>query len=165
MNKELKDRVFEIPIDILRQINHAMAGLNGQYFHGVERAKNLTTDKTVTYKQLKKIIHEIDRMDKIKDKVKYELCGGKLMETWADQFLKGERDLVRNRKEGRKQADDISSMTGERKNSFLKKHSKSDLSFKIPVNLVKSNSNKTSVSPIVDLKLFEEIEKIKNLML
>lgn len=165
MNKELQDRVFEIPIDILRQINHAMAGLNGQYFHGVERAKNLTNDKTVTYKQLKKIIHEIDRMDKVKDKVKYELCGGKLMETWADQFLKGERDLVRNRKEGRKRADEISSMTGERKNSFLKKHSKSDLSFKIPVNLVKSNSNKTSISPIVDLKLFEEIEKIKNLML
>ena len=165
MNKELQDRVFEIPIDILRQINHALSGLNGQYFHGVERAKNLTNDKSVTYKQLKKIIHEIDRMDKVKDKLKYDLCGGKLMETWADQFLKGERDLVRNRKEGRKRADDISSMTGERKNSFNKTHTKSDLSFKIPVNLVKSNSHKSSISPIVDLKLFEEIEKIKKLML
>lgn len=165
MNKELKDRVFDIPIDILRQINHALAGLNGQYFHGVERAKNLTNDKTVTYKQLKKIIHEIDRMDKVKDKIKYELCGGKLMETWADQYLKGERDLVRNRKESRKKSDEISSMTGERKNSFNKRHTKSDLSFKIPTNLIKSNSHKTSISPITDFKLFEQIEKIKKLML
>lgn len=165
MNKELQNRVFEIPVDILRQINHVIAGLNGQYVYGIERAKNLTNDKTVTYKQLKKIIHEIDRMDKVKNKLKYELCGGKLMETWADQFLKGERDLVRNRKEGRKKADNISSMTGERKNSYLKKHTKSDLSFKIPVNLVKSNSHKSSISPIVDFKLFEQIEKIKKLML
>ena len=165
MNKELKDRVFELPVDILRQINHALSNLNGQYFHGVERAKNLTNDKTVTYKQLKKIIHEIDRMDKVKDKLKYELCGGKLMETWANQFLKGERDLIKNRKEGKKKADEISSMTGERKNAYLKKHTKSDLSFKIPTNLVKSNSHKTSISPIVDLKLFEEIEKIKKLMI
>jgi hypothetical protein len=165
MNKELQNRVFDIPVDILRQINHAMAGLNGQYLHGIERAKNLTTDKTVTYKQLKKIIHEIGRMDKVRDKVKYELCGGKLMETWASQFLKGERDLVRNRKEGRKRADNITDMTGERKNSYLKKHTKSDLSFSIPTNLVKSNSHKTSISPIIDFKLFEEIDKIKKLMI
>lgn len=164
MNKELNDRVFELPIDILRQINHAMAGLNGQYVHGIERAKNLTNDKSVTYKQLKKIIHEISRMDKVKDKIKYELCGGQLMETWAKQFLQGERDMIVNRKEGRKQADDISSMTGERKNSFRKKHSKSDLSFKIPLNMMKSNSQKTSVSPITDLKLFEEVIKIKKLI-
>ena len=164
MNKELKDRVFDIPIDILRQINHALSNLNGQYFHGVERAKNLTRDKTVTYKQLKKIIHEIDRMDKVKDKLKYELCGGKLMETWANQFLQGERDLIRNRKESKKRADEIGGTTGERKNAFLKKHSKSDLNMRIPTNLIKSNSHKTSISPIVDLKLFEQVEKIKKLM-
>lgn len=165
MNKELKDRVFEVPIDIIRYINHTLAGLNGEYNHGVERAQNIVNDKTVTYKQLKKIIHEMNRMDKTgEDKLKYELCGGRLMETWATPFLQGERDFIEDRKEGRKKADEMSSMTGERKNAYLKKHTKSDLSFKIPTNLVKSNSHKTSVSPLIDMKLFEHIEKIKKLM-
>lgn len=46
------------------------------------------------------------------------------MEKWANQHLQGERDLVSNIKDGRKRADDISAMTGERKNSHLKKHTK-----------------------------------------
>ena len=96
--------------------------------------------------------------------MKYDLCGGDLMEKWANQFLKGERDLVSNKKDSRKRADDIGGITGERKNSHLKKHTKK-FGFKIPTNLVKSNSHKSSISPIVDLKLFEEIDRIKNLML
>jgi hypothetical protein len=55
-------------------------------------------------------------------------------------------------------------ITGERKNSHLKKHTKK-FSFKIPVNLIKSNSNKSSISPITSLGLFEEIERIKKLMI
>ena len=58
----------------------------------------------------------------------------------------------------------MSSMTGERKNAYLKKHTKSDLSFKIPTNLIKSNSYKTSISPLIDMKLFEHIERIKKLL-
>jgi hypothetical protein len=103
-------------------------------------------------------------MDKVNDKMKFDLCGGELMEKWAKQFLKGERDLISNKKDSRKQADEIGGITGERKNSHLKKHTK-NFSFKIPTNLVKSNSHKTSVSPITSLGLFEEIERIKKLML
>jgi hypothetical protein len=54
-------------------------------------------------------------------------------------------------------------MDNERKNSHLKKHKKR-FGFKIPTNLIKSNSNKTSVSPISSLKLFEEVDKIKKLI-
>ena len=116
------------------------------------------------YGQLKKIIHELKNMDKIADRVKYDLAGGDLMEKWANQFLQGERDLVSNRKDGRKQADDISSMTGERKNSHLKKHTKK-ASWLPPTNLVKSNSHKNSISSIKLGSLFEqEIEKIKKLI-
>lgn len=164
MNKELRNRVFDVPVEILKQINHTLTGLNGEHTHGVERAKKILADKKVKYGQLKRIIHDINTMDKVKDKLKYDLCGGSLMETWAKQYLQGERDLITNRKEGRKRADEISSMTGERKNSFRKTHTNSDLSFKIPVNMMKSNSMKSSISPIIDLKLFEEIQKIKNLI-
>ena len=164
MNKELKHRDFDLPQNILDKINHTVTGLNGQNVHGVMRAKKLLTDKKVTYGQLKRIIHDIQSMDKVADRVRYDLAGGDLMDTWSKQYLQGERNLIQNRKEGRKQAEDISSTTGERKNSFLKKHKKKP-SMLPSLNLIKSNSHKSSVSPITSLGLFEEINKIKKLIL
>lgn len=164
MNKDLKSRIFDIPQNILDKINHTIVGLNGKHVHGLNRAKKLLLDKKVKYGQLKRIIHDIQNTDKIKDRTKYDLCGGDLMDKWGKQFLDGERDLISKRKDSKKRADDIGGLTGTRKNSHLKKHKKK-FGFKIPVNLIKSNSNKSSISPITSLKLFEEIEKIKKLML
>jgi hypothetical protein len=163
MNKELKGRVFDIPQHILDKINHIIIGLNGEHTDGLNRAKRLLLDKSVKYGQLKRIIHDFQNIDKINDRIKYDLYGGEEMERWALQFLKGERDLISNRKDSRQQADNISSMTGERRNSHLKKHTKK-ASWLPPTNLIKSNSHKTSVSPLTSFKLFEEIERIKKLM-
>ena len=154
MNKELKDRVFNLPQNILDKINHTIIGLNGQHVHGLNRSKKLLSDKPVKYGQLKRIIHDIQNMDKINDKIKYDLAGGDLMDRWSKQHLQGERNLVSDRKDSRKNADEMSSITGERKNSHLKKHTKKD-NFKIPTNLIKSNSHKSSISPITSLGLFE----------
>jgi hypothetical protein len=164
MNKDLKNSFFDIPQNILDQINSSLQNLNGQHVDGVHRAKKLLNDKKVKYGQLKKIIHDISNMDKQKDLLKYNLCGGERMEKWSKQHLKGERDLISNRKDSKKQADEMGGITGERKNSHLKKHTK-NFNFKIPTNLIKSNSHKTSISPITSLKLFEEVERIKKLML
>ena len=163
MNKDLKSRVFNVPQDILDKINHTIVGLNGQNVRGIQRAKKILQDKTVKYGQLKRIIHDIQNIDKIKDKLKYDLCGGDLMESSFLQFLQGERDLIIGRKDSRKKADEITSMTGERKNSHLKKHTK-NFNFRIPTNLIKSNSDKSSISPITSLGLFEEVDKIKKLI-
>ena len=86
------------------------------------------------------------------------------MNTWSKQFLQGERNLVSNTKDSRKRADDIGSITGERRNSHLSSHKKKD-NFRIPTNPLKSNSDKTSVSSIISTSLFEEIEKIKKLII
>ena len=145
MNKDLKDRIFDIPQNILDKINHTIVSLNGEHARGIDRAKKILNDKKVKYGQLKSIIHDLKTIDKVQDKLKYDLCGGDLMEKWAIQYLQGERDLISNRKDSKKRADDISGLTGERKNSHLKKHTK-NFSFKIPVNLVKSNSHKNSIT-------------------
>jgi hypothetical protein len=144
MNKDLKDRIFDVPQDILNKINHTIVGLNGEHAQGVERAKKILTDKKVTYSQLKKIIHDFQVIDKVNDKVKFELMGGDLMERWGKQFLQGERDMIVNKKEGRKDADEMGAITGERKNSFIKKHSKKH-DFLPALNMMKSNSHKKSV--------------------
>ena len=158
MNKELKNRVFDLPQDILNKINHTIIGLQGKHARGLERAKKLLNDKKVKYGQLKRIVHDLQNMDKVTDRVKYDLCGGELMDTWSKQYLKGERDLISNRKDSKKRADEIGAIDGERKN-------KKRFNFKIPTNLVKSNSHKNSISQISSLgSLFEEIEKIKKLI-
>ncbi len=164
MNKDLKNRIFDVPQDILDQINSSLQNLNGQHVDGVHRAKKILSDKKVKYGQLKRIIHDINNMDKKKDLVKYNLCGGERMEKWSKPFLNGERDLISKGKDSRKNADEMGSITGERKNSHLKKHTKR-FGFKIPTNLIKSNSHKNSISSITSLGLFEEIERIKKLML
>ena len=163
MNKDLKGRIFDVPQDILDKINHTVSGLNGKNVRGIQRAKKLLLDKKVKYGQLKRIIHDIQNMDKINERVKYDLCGGDLMEKWASKFLKGERDLISNRKDSKMKTDNMIGMTGERKNSHLKSHTKR-FSFKIPTNLIKSNSHKNSISPLTSLKLFEELDKIKKLI-
>ena len=48
MNKDLKDRIFNIPQNVLDKINHTVVGLNGQNVHGVMRAKKLLSDKIIT---------------------------------------------------------------------------------------------------------------------
>jgi hypothetical protein len=163
MNKELKDRVFTIPDNILNNINKTILSLNDDNVRGIERAKKLLSDKKVKYGQLKRILHDLTYIDKDKEKIKYDLAGGDDMLNWAKSHLKNERDLISNRKDSKKQADDISSITGFRKNSHLKKHKKR-FNFKIPTNLIKSNSHKSSISPITSLGLFEEINKIKKLI-
>lgn len=163
MNKELKIRIFDVPQNVLDKINHTIVSLNGNHARGIDRAKKILNDKKVKYGQLKSIIHDLKTMDKTNDKLKYDLCGGELMEKWANQHLQGERDLVSNIKDGRKQADEISSLTGERRNSHLKKHTKK-ASWLPPTNLIKSNSHKNSISSIKLTGLFEEVERIKKLM-
>ncbi|TXG82618.1 MAG: hypothetical protein E6R13_04740 [Spirochaetes bacterium] len=164
MNKDLKDRVFDIPQNILDKINHTIMGLNGEHAKGLDRAQKLLNDKKVKYGQLKSIIHDIKNIDRHNDRLKFDLMGGELMEKWAITHLNSERDLISNSKDSRKRADNIGGLTGERKNSHLKKHTKKD-SYRIPTNLIKSNSHKTSISPITSLGLFEEVERIKKLML
>ena len=163
MNKELQPKNFNIPQEILDKINHHVTSLNGQHVHGLNRAKKLLADKTVKYGQLKRIIHDLQSIDKVKDVRRYELAGGKEMEDWSKQFLQGERDLISNKKDSKQTAQNIAG-TGEEKNSHLKTHSKKP-DFLPPTNMVKSNSHKSSISAVSSMKLFEEVELIKNLML
>jgi hypothetical protein len=163
MNRELKNKIFKIPDDILDRIRTTVARLAGKNTHGINRATKLLNDKNVKYGQLKRIIFDINSLDKVKDRVKYDLCGGELMERWAYNFLQGERDLVKNRKESQKRSNEITDLSGERKNGFQKKHTKK-MEFSIPTNLIKSNSYRSSITPLKTTKLFEELDKIKKLI-
>lgn len=163
MNKELKKRIFDVPKDILDKINHTITGLQGKHARGLQRAKKILSDRKVKYGQLKRIIHDLQNTNVTNEKLKFDLAGGDLMLKWGKQFLDGERDLISNRKQDRKRADEIGGITGMRKNTHLKKHTKKP-DFLPPINMIKSNSQKSSISSLKSMKLFEEINKIKKLI-
>lgn len=163
MNKQLQHRVFNIPQNVLDIINHTVVTLQGDHVDGVKRAKTLLQDKKVKYGQLKRIIHDLQNTDKIKDRLRYNLYGGDTMLNWGKQFLKGERDFIKDKKESSKKSNEIGGLNGQRKNPYLKKHKK-NVDLGIPTNLIKSNSHKNSVSDLTNLKLFEEIKKINKLI-
>lgn len=158
MNSKLKDKVYDVPMDIIKKITHTLNCLGDKDVHGTDRAKNILKSQKVTYGQLKRIIHDLKNIDKTTDKLRHDLYGGELMEKWANTFLNGERDLVRNKKTASKNVNNNTGLDGLRKNPFLSKHSKAD-STKASINLLKSNSEETSVSG-----LFEEINRIKKII-
>ncbi len=165
MNSELKDRVFNIRPDILDFLRKQ------KEIPGLKRNKNLLEKGQVTYGQLKRILHDLKGINKFKDLDKYNYYGGDLMKNWGMMILTNERNLIRDRKESEKIANDIAGLSGDRKNPFIKRHTKNTLSPKISVNNIvkpKSNSEKFSNSSIFSaksMKLFEQINRIKKLML
>ncbi len=159
MNSELNGREYNLPTDIIKHLNSQLH-ISSNDTEGVNRAKNLIQSGKVNYGQLKRILHDLKSTDRLKDSQRFNLYGGDLMEKWGWSVLGQDRDQITNRKEGRKNADEMGGITGERKNSFIKKHSKKP-DFLPNINFVKNNSFK---SPISSVGLFEEIERIKNLM-
>jgi len=162
MNSQLKDRVFKVPDDVFNYIHKVFTSLENKKVDGTQRAKNLLRTKNVTYAQIKRIIHDLENTDS--KSIQYQLSGGELMLNWGKTHLNGERQLIKNNKKSEQRANNIGQINDIRKNSFLKTHTKKSKDYKIATNILKSNSDKTSVSPISSLGIFEEIQRIKDLL-
>ena len=158
MNKELENKIFPIPSQVLGFLKQQPD------VSSIDRNKHLLDNGMVTYGQLKRILHDMKYLDKKAEPTKYNLYGGQPMEDWGKSILKQHRDTIRNTKQSKKIADDL---TGDRKNAFNKTHTNS-LSAKIGVNDVSgSNSEKWSGQSQFSadsMKLTESINRIKKLM-
>jgi hypothetical protein len=164
MNSELKDRIFKLPDNIIHFLKQQ------PQIEGLHRNENLLNTGTVTYGQLKRILHDMKKINKFLEPEKYNYYGGDLLRNWGITTLTNERNLIRDRESATRIANDIAGLTGERSNPSIKRHTKNTLSPRIPVNDVvkpKSNSEKFANSSIFSaksMKLFEEIKRIKKLM-
>lgn len=162
MNKQLVGREFVLPEDVVTHLNSQLSQQTNDS-EGIMRAKNLIRAGKVNYGQLKRILHDMKYIDKQKDVARYNLYGGDVFERWGNTILSNERNLIQNKKDSSETADDMGAMNGLRSNSHLAKHNKKD-NFNVPTNLMKSNSDKTSVSALSSVGIFEEINKIKRLI-
>ena len=92
---------------------------------------------------------------------KYELAGGRPFESWGWATLNGDRDVIEFNKKMKKDADSMGGIEG-RRNAYNKKHRKNP-NFNTPTTFLKGNAE-TYTSSLKTGKLFEEIERIKELM-
>lgn len=157
MNKDLQGREFIIPPYIMKYIANYRETNSGI---GEIRSDNFLTDGKLTYGQLKKLLHDMKYMDKQSNLEQYHLYGGEEMERWGSTILGNERELIQNRKKSRERATNAGGINNMVTNSHNVKHSKRP-SFLPPTNLIKSNSEKSSVSSLSLGKIFEEIMKKK----
>lgn len=161
MNKDLINREFFIPGDILMHIERSLSN-DHEGIEGGDRANEMIQSRKVTYGQLKRLLHDMKIMDKEAESIKYNLYGGEPMEQWGWMTLNGERRQIINNKNATKTSHNITGKLGIN-NPFKKTHEKKS-TFNIPLNPLKSNSDKTSISKLITGPLFEEINRIKKLM-
>lgn len=165
MNSELKDRVFKLPQNVMNFLKQQ------KDVEGITRNKHLLEKGTVTYGQLKRILHDLRNTNKTGDPIRYNLYGGDLMRNWGMTTLTNERNLINDRESATRIANDIAGLTGVRKNPSIHRKKSSFLpSVKMlpPTNLNKSNSSNFSFASLFSpksLKLTEEIKRIKKLMI
>jgi len=161
-NSKLQNRIFRLPENIFDYIHSVFMSLSDKSVVGVQRAKGLIRTKNISYSQLKSIIYDLKKPE-LKDTTQFKLMGGDLMLKWGETHLNGERELIKKNKKSQQRSNEIGQIDDVRQNSFLKKHTKKT-SNRVPTNMLKSNSDKTSVSPISSLGIFEEVKRIKGLL-
>jgi hypothetical protein len=157
MNKALEDHIFPIPDNVLDFIRQQPDNSS------IDRNKHLLDNKMVTYGQLKRILHDMKVMDKKAEPERYNLYGGQPMEDWGKSILKQHRDTIQKNKETKMKVDNL---TGDRKNSFNKKHT-TTFTPKVGLNDVTKGSEKWSGQSTFSgnsMKLFETINRMKKLM-
>lgn len=119
MNSELKDKVFEVPSEILKHLFGIHKNTSDKSLRGYMRVKNILKEKTITYHQLKRMIHDMKSYDN--DSVEYSVNGGEKMFKWATGVLEQAREEIKSRKKSRQNAADL---TPGLKNAYRKTHEK-----------------------------------------
>lgn len=162
-NSELKNRVFDLPPNVLAFLKQQ------KDIPDLDRNEHLLKTGKVTYGQLKRILYDLKGINKNVDLARYNFYGGDLMKNWGMMILTNERNLIKDRESATRIANDISGLSGERKNPSIKRHTKNTFSPKISLNMIsKPNSEKYTNASMFSgnsFKLTEEIKRIKKLMI
>jgi hypothetical protein len=164
-NSALVGTVFDIPdelIEILRaawdKYGDKAHGAKSSASEGKKRCENLLRSKQLNYYQIKRMIHDMEQINKYKDPVGYALNGGDDMYKWAVRVLDAARREVDGQKNSRKRANDIAGLEGLRKNAYLSKHEKPGE----PLDgiMFNTDNDRGQMTPMIS----EEVDKIKMLI-
>ena len=134
MNSDLKDKVFEVPNEILSHLYKTHKGTADTSLRGYNRVKNILKKKTITYHQIKRLIHDMKGYDN--DSVEFIANGGQKMFKWANTSLEQAREEIKSRKKSRQNAADF---TPGLRNAYRKSHEKDGDTITIDVSRLSEN--------------------------
>jgi hypothetical protein len=118
---------------------------------GFKRNKELQSQKTIDYKQLKRIKNFFDNFQGNQEDTPFVLNGGFEMKNWVNDQLRRMRDGIYNTKKNK--------METGMENQFNKPHEKKDF-----VDVRKSKEHKSTLSKY-DVAVTEALKRINEIML
>ena len=163
-NSQLKGKFWNCPDDILSYLSETLKNFElknqNKKTEGYNRAKNIINNKKITYENLKRIKNWFDTYEGKNTDWEYLLHGGNKMKEWVENTLykatKGIKDVK-----------DTQNKSGTKDNTHIKTHTKdkTKISFKtITPNIPKLHKSKVSQQIWSGKPIYEEIERIKNLI-
>jgi hypothetical protein len=135
---------------------------------GYERAKGILVEKSITYKQMKRIKNWFDKFEGEWDDPEFKLNGGKTMMNWVNNTLDTATSAIKNIKDAQKDAGTAIKNTHQ-KDGYTKDNNKVTFKTTIPTtpNFAKDISGQIERGkPIYEpMGMSEEIVRMKELII
>lgn len=117
-NSSLQDKYFKVPDKVFNKINQTLRTItvNDEHAKGFKRAKDIVSDRKVSYAQMKRLKNYFDSYQGDGSDDEYKLIGGKTTNLWVDKTLGSNRDSIKQSKKAK--------MDAGMENQFIKTHEK-----------------------------------------
>jgi hypothetical protein len=163
-NSALVGKIFEIPDELIEVLQAAydkwgakVHGSKSSATEGLKRCERLLKERQLTYYQIKRMIHDMEHINRYQDPIAYALNGGIDMYKWAVRVLDKARRDVDAQKNSRMNANNIGGLNGLRKNAYLSKHEKNGE----PLDgIIFGTGDKGSLTPMIS----EAVNRIKTII-
>jgi hypothetical protein len=126
-NKQLENKVFLCPMEIVNYIKTVLNGIGDKEIKGKKRAKDIVNDRRFTYSKMKRFKNFFDNFNGDKKSLEYHIIGGDMMCDWICGTLGVNRKVIDDIKRTR--------MNAGEENQFKQSHNKD-----------RANSNPTGVN-------------------
>ena len=151
MNRELYDREIEFPKELRAHMKKSLSQLSDvdKTEEGYKRNSELQNQKTITYKQLKRIKNFFDNFKGNHKEKNFILNGGMTMKNWVNNELRKLREYPKTTKKHK--------MEVGMENQFIKSHEKKDFTNVRPSQQHKSTMEKYNAAVTESLRRINEL--------
>ena len=165
-NSQLEGRYWNCPDYVLNTLGNAVKmyeslKVKGGKTEGYERAKGILVEKSITYKQMKRIKNWFDSFEGKWDDTEFKLNGGKTMHNWVNGTLGNATKSIKSIKDAQKDTNP--------ENTHIKSHEKDTTKINkdttLRLGIPKLHKGKVSNFIFNDKAVYEGVERMKYLII
>jgi|TARA_R110000803_G_scaffold76649_2_gene141347 hypothetical protein len=165
-NSQLDDKYWNCPDYVLNTLGNAVKmyeslKVKGGKTEGYERAKGILVEKSITYKQMKRIKNWFDSFEGKWDDTEFKLNGGKTMHNWVNGTLGNATKSIKSIKDAQKDTNP--------ENTHIKSHEKDTTKINkdttLRLGIPKLHKGKVSNFIFNDKAVYEGVERMKYLII